>query len=124
MLRLAFLSLLFISKFAFAQSPCDEFAREIDRGLREIAYFDEPAYKETAASEASRKMDRAYEVSRMQANLSLMLANRCAMPKYPMEPRIYAENAYKCRRAAPIASVAYGEFPTECDRTKWVKSGK
>jgi hypothetical protein len=74
------------------------------------------------SKELSRELQRSNAISRIQANLVLMQANKCALPKEEISDKRYINAALQCEIAKSKAQRA-GEkaSPAECDRDKWEK---
>jgi hypothetical protein len=71
--------------------------------------FGEGLLKDTEAQ-------RANELARIQANLTLMIGHKCTMPEITIDPLVYAQPAMKCA-SAKRANIATSEEP--CDRKNW-----
>jgi hypothetical protein len=73
-------------------------------------------------SASINEMKKSNALGEIQANLTLMQANKCAMPKAPVDYGPYLTQALKCNIARSSALRAGDHnLPAECDRDKWVR---
>ena len=98
---------------------CDELGQAVEAGVKEMAYYNDAALGTPEAELTNRRLSMVAEASRVQSNLLLMQANRCAMPKQAINPRAYLQAAFACVHRSPKSSSSY--IP-ECDRAKWTRS--
>lgn len=101
-----------------ADTTCEQLGKAVEAGVKEMAFYDDAALGTTGAEMMSRKLGAVVEASKVQSNLALMQANKCPMPREPINPRAYSQSAFACVHATPRP----GSAPVpECDREKWVK---
>ena len=105
------------SAFA-ADSTSEQLGKAVEASVKEMAFYDDAALGASAAELMSRKLGAVAEASKIQSNLTLMQANKCLMPRDPINPRVYSQSAFACVHATPRP----GNTPVpECDREKWTK---
>ena len=98
---------------------CDDLAKAVEAGVKEMAYFEQSALGTPASEVTNRRLSIVAEASKVQSNLLLMQSNKCPMPKQSINSRAYFNNAFACAHAMPKAGT--GPIP-ECDRSTWVRS--
>jgi hypothetical protein len=104
------------------QSGCDRFAVAVEDGVKALAAT---AQYDGAANEVQRKLESNSILKEIQANLTLMQANKCQLPKDPVGSRWYFSAAFQCDMARNKALRAGDkQQPPECDRDRWVREPK
>ena len=98
---------------------CDALATEVEASVKELAYYSvNGAFDDSAPRETNRKLQKVVASNLIQANLALMQANKCTLPKLPIYESAYRSAALKCLSAEqPKDGVA-----PECVRTKWSRN--
>lgn len=113
---------------ALAAPVCDSFSKAVEHDLRQLSYFSEPVFGESASQELSRKMDVVAIASTLQMNIGLMQANKCGNLMAPINASAYHRDAFKCVMANAKAQRDRSRDPAEaipeCDREKWTRSDK
>ena len=118
---------LLVAACGFAQaadskSPsgvCEGLAAEVDASLKELAYYSiDGTFDDSAPRETNRKLQKVIASNLIQANLTLMQANKCALPKLPIYENAYRSAALKC---FTVDQPKDGVAP-ECIRSKWVRN--
>ena len=121
----ALLASCFASGPALANSVCDQFAYAIESSVKEISHYSRGGSIDNSAPRAAnRKLDQSIHVGLIQANLTMMQAAKCTLPKEPIQENSYGSAAFKCEMAAFKAGQSGSPATTplpECDRDKWVR---
>jgi hypothetical protein len=98
---------------------CEALAATVEAGVRDLAFYSiDGTFDSSAARETNRQLQKVVASNVIQANLTLMQANRCALPKLPIDENAYRSAALKCFTAAkPKDGVA-----PECIRPTWTRN--
>lgn len=111
----------------FAQSSCDQLQVAVEDGIKEISFQSLTRYSDNSAPRlTNRKLEQLAQIGMIQANLTLMQASKCNLPKAPVQEKAYKESAGKCLTAldSPVERGAEVKPLSECDRTKWIREAK
>jgi hypothetical protein len=100
------------------QVGCGEFQKAIDHSNKLIALTDAEGIGDNSAARAQlQEAQIANYLRRIELNLTLMIQNKCAVPKEPFTTSDYLENALKCS-----TEQINGNYKSpECDLDKWSK---
>ena len=117
---IATMALVTIVSGANAQANCDAFNEAIDSSIKEISFLSAEGIGDNSAPrESNRKTNQLFHMSMINANLVLMQAGKCPLPKTPIHQHAYKISAQKCMLAILKAN---GTNPLpDCDRSAWVK---
>ena len=120
------IGVLLVAACGFAQAAdskpqggvCEALATEVESSLKELAYYSVNGnFDDSAPRETNRKLQKVVAANLIQANLALMQANKCAMPRLPIYESAYRSAALKCLTAEQTDTAA-----PECIRTKWSRN--
>jgi hypothetical protein len=102
-----------------SQGTCDALAAAVEGGVRDLAHYSfDGTFDSSAMRETNRQLQKVVASNLIQANLTLMQANRCPLPKLPVDEYAYRSAALKCLSAVkPKDGVA-----PECIRPNWVRN--
>ncbi|MFZ6745254.1 hypothetical protein ACO0LC_18675 [Undibacterium sp. JH2W] len=106
-------------------STCEQLSIAVEGGVKELAYYEMTGILDNSAPrETNRKLNQVLQMGAIQANLLLMQANKCVLPKLPISETAYRANALQCELASGRASRSKeGNTPlAECDRAAWSRS--
>lgn len=124
-MKLPFIALVFSCLAvadAQAQTACDRLAEAIETSAKEISFYAvDGALDNSAPRATNRKLEQNMHVGLIQANLTLMQANKCPLPKAPFSESGYKDSAFTCVAAAMRGGDPTKQLP-ECDRAKWVRT--
>jgi hypothetical protein len=98
---------------------CQALADVIEANVRDLAFYNiDGTFDGSAARETNRQLQKVVATNLIQSNLLLMQANRCSLPKLPVDDEAYRSAALKCFTASkPKEGVA-----PECIRPKWTRN--
>ena len=101
-----------------AQANCKDFADAIEHAVKLIAMADAKSVGDNSAPRATRhELEISNHLARIEINLKLMEASKCALPKDPIGPADYMLDALQCGTAE-----LKGDYKSpECDLSKWVR---
>jgi hypothetical protein len=117
-----FLVALAMHSAAFSQSVCEDLARAAEDNVKEMAYaVTDGSSDNSAPRETNRKLNQIAQSSMLNANLMLMAANKCTMPKLPVSEKSYRDSASECSLAHRMPKSGQPAPLAECDRSKWVR---
>jgi hypothetical protein len=101
------------------QANCETLAAAVEAGVRDLAFYSiDGTFDNSAVRETNRQLQKVVASNLIQANLTLMQANRCALPRLPVDEGAYRSAALKCFTATkPKDGVA-----PECVRPTWTRN--
>ena len=98
-------------------SICAKLNEEIEESLKEVASLLAEGYTDKSVSKAAmRGAQQAAEYARIQANIDLQTAHRCAPLAFPIGPWRYITAAVECNVASTKQP---GSVPDVCRRAAW-----
>ena len=107
---------------AKAQNVCDQLNVAVENGVKELSFYAMSGiFDDSAPRATNRKLSQVFQMGMIQANLQLLQANKCALPKLPVSEYSYKANALQCELAGSRASrqkESNAPLP-ECDRATW-----
>lgn len=124
------LMLVIIAAFAVAQahaeSTCELLSKAVEGGVQELAYQGfVGVFDDSAARESNRLLQKVFISTAIQSNLILMQANKCQLPKLPVNDVDYSSNALECAISTSKAQRTGDKAPqAECNRDKWARGSK
>lgn len=98
---------------------CDRLAQAVEDNAKNLSYYRVSGIADDSAPrETNRLLQRVIYTNMLQSNLTLMQANKCALPSTPVVDDAYTSSALKCMTAKVNA---HSKFPPECDQSSWVR---
>lgn len=101
---------------------CEALGLAVEGGVKELSFYEVTGILDNSAPrETNRKLNQVLQMGGIQANLLLMQANKCALPKTPVSEIAYRANAFQCEFASSRVSRSKDvttQIP-ECDRATW-----
>jgi hypothetical protein len=111
-----------LSTSAWAQTSgtaCPAISEAYDLALKEIAYANVKAVMTRSAAQATQvASEQSTQVAMAHANLDLLIASRCPLPKQPVSEKVYMAPALECHVASGEV-----EMKAKCDRKTWTTQG-
>ncbi len=116
-------SMLFTQPATAAGQPgdvCTELNSSIDSSLKELSSLNAKGPVLDDASPAAEAIAEEEEVqlTQIQVNVGLLAANKCQLPAFPIDTRMYARAAGDCARALRTLSPDYSKV---CNRQAWTR---
>jgi hypothetical protein len=98
---------------------CEEFNQILEARAKELEFREIDGIGKEGAAAVDSSTQQLVQASLLQSNLMLMQANKCPMPRNPIDPRLYFHSAFNCVHFVPKPN---SMEVAPCDRKKWVKS--
>jgi hypothetical protein len=107
---------------------CVAFSGAVIDGEKELAYISVDGVGDNSAPrETVRAVNSSVEMSRIQANITLMAAQQCPLPNQPVDINAYGLAALDCKIANTKIALAMTKGATfslapECERAAWKRN--
>ena len=101
------------------QTVCDSLAASVEEGVKDLSHYRfDGAFDNSAVRETNRQLQKVVTTNLIQANLTLMQANKCVLPKLPINDYAYRSAALKCATSTKPKD----EVAPECVRPNWTRN--